>query len=222
MSVPRRDADSALRKVEKRPAGGPLGGGQDSPSADEGPHCPTDPLPARGRPQPEPHREPAPEGRFSARRPRRRGTDVDSPPFCPPLATVQHGSTLFNTVSHYSTTRSHDTGPGCSVGGGSAAGPCQSRGAMRTARCGRSKNGPQAVPSAEARIRHQPTGGPTVQPISYRRPDDPSRSRIVSQRRRVVFPRVGRSALALRATARPRRSLGGGGAPRGWKPLMNP
>jgi len=158
MTGPRRDADSALRKVEKRPAGGPLGGGQDSPSAYERPHGPTDPLPAPGRPQPEPHREPAPEGRFSARRPirlratrygetspkpwrrrGRRGADVDSPPFSPPLAAVDivasHGSTRFNTVSTVQRNGATQDLGAVWFEAGLAAGPGQARGAMRTARC---------------------------------------------------------------------------------------
>ncbi len=91
MSVPRRDADSPLLageprtmqrrtgKVEKRSAGVPIGGGADSPTAKGSPHCPTDPLPAYGQPQPQPPRERAPKDRFSGRSPRRRGADLDPP-----------------------------------------------------------------------------------------------------------------------------------------------
>jgi len=40
------------------------------------PGYPNDPLPPFGSPKPEPHREPSPEGRFSARRPRHRASDM--------------------------------------------------------------------------------------------------------------------------------------------------
>jgi hypothetical protein len=58
-----------------------------------------------------------------------------------------------------------------------AAAPRQVHGAMRAARIVSSKNGPQALRSAEAPFRHCLTINPSIQMILYRPSDNPSRSR---------------------------------------------
>ena len=99
-------------------------------------------------------------------------------------------------------------------------------GAMRPARGVSSKNAPQAHRSAEALIRHRRADHPSAQLIGRRRSDFPSRSGHRQATAGGAFFRAsGRSAFALRAPARPRRSLGGGGgavarrASAQWVPL---
>ena len=77
MSSARCDAASAGRQFENRAAGGPIRGGAVSSLPRGSIRLPqVDALPALDLPKPTRHRQAAPEVRFSARRPRRRGDDM--------------------------------------------------------------------------------------------------------------------------------------------------
>ena len=80
---------------------------------------------------------------------------------------------------------------------------------MRPTRPVSSKNAPQAHQPAEAPIRHRRADRPSAQLIGRRRAEHPSRSGHREAIAGGVFFRAsGRGAFALRAPARPRRSLG--------------